>query len=60
MIAVCNTTPETEKMGVGYTDFKSLDEQAKLVRQYTGKPTDPEAPPARQVRSQFQERCRRS
>ena len=46
MIAVCNTTPETEKMGVGYTDFKSLDEQAKLVRQYTGKPTDADAPPA--------------
>lgn len=46
MIAVCNTTPLTERMGVGYTDFKSLDEQAKLVRQYTGKPTDPEAPSA--------------
>lgn len=46
MIAVCNTTPETEKMGVGHTDLKSLDEQGKLVRQYTGKPTDPEAPPA--------------
>jgi ABC-type nitrate/sulfonate/bicarbonate transport system substrate-binding protein len=46
MIAVCNTTPETEKNGVGYSDFRSLDEQAKLVRQYTGKPTDPEAPAA--------------
>lgn len=46
MIAVCNTTPLTERMGVGYTDFKSLDEQAKLVRQYTGKPTDPEPPSA--------------
>jgi NitT/TauT family transport system substrate-binding protein len=46
MIAVCNTTPETEKNGIGYSDFKSLDDQAKLVRQYTGKPTDAEAPPA--------------
>jgi ABC-type nitrate/sulfonate/bicarbonate transport system substrate-binding protein len=46
MIAVCNTTTLTEQMGVGYTDLKSLDEQGKLVRQFTGKPNDPEAPPA--------------
>ena len=45
MIAVCNTVPETEKDGVGYTDFKGLAEQAKLVKQYTGKPDDPEPPP---------------
>ena len=36
MIAVCNTVPETEKNGVGYTDLKGLSEQAKLVKQYTG------------------------
>jgi NitT/TauT family transport system substrate-binding protein len=46
MIAVCNTVAETEKNGVGYTDLKSLDEQAKLVRQYTGKPNDAEPPAA--------------
>ena len=46
MIAVCNTVPETERFGVGYTDLAKLDKQAKLVRQYTGKPDDPEAPPS--------------
>jgi NitT/TauT family transport system substrate-binding protein len=46
MIAVCNTVPEAERYGVGYNDMKSLDKQAKLVKQYTGKPDDPEPPPA--------------
>lgn len=46
MIAVCNTVPETERFGVGYTDLAKLDEQAKLAKQYTGKPDDPEPPPS--------------
>ena len=53
MIAVCNTAPETEKYGVGYTDLKSLDAQAKLVRQYTGKPNDPEPAPAERYAVNF-------
>ena len=48
MIAVCNTVPETERFGVGYTDMRKLDAQAKLVKQYTGKPDDPEPPAAEQ------------
>ena len=48
MIAVCNTVPETERFGVGYTDMRKLDAQAKLVKQYTGKPDDPEPPAADQ------------
>ena len=46
MIAVCNTVPEAERHGLGYNDLGSLDKQAKLVKQYTGKPDDPEPPPA--------------
>jgi len=46
MVAVCNTVPETEQHGLGYTDLGKLDAQAKLVKQYTGKPTDPDPPPA--------------
>jgi ABC-type nitrate/sulfonate/bicarbonate transport system substrate-binding protein len=45
MIAVCNTVPEAEQFGIGYTDLKKLADQAKLVKQYTGKPDDPEPPP---------------
>jgi NitT/TauT family transport system substrate-binding protein len=44
MIAVCNTAPECERFGVGYTDLKKLADQAKLVKQYTGKADDPEPP----------------
>jgi hypothetical protein len=39
-----NTVPECERFGVGYTDLKKLANQAKLVKQYTGKPDDPEPP----------------
>ncbi len=53
MIAVCNTVPETEKNGVGYTDLRQLDVQAKLVRQYTGKPEDPEPPAAEKYATNF-------
>jgi ABC-type nitrate/sulfonate/bicarbonate transport system substrate-binding protein len=53
MIAVCNTVPETARYGVGYTDLRSLDQQAKLVRQYTGKPEDPAPPPAERYAVNF-------
>jgi NitT/TauT family transport system substrate-binding protein len=53
MIAAVNTVPETERFGLGYTDLKSLDAQAKLVRQYTGKPTDPEPQPAERFAINF-------
>jgi NitT/TauT family transport system substrate-binding protein len=53
MIAACNTVAETEKNGVGYTDLRKLDVQAKLVRQYTGKPEDPEPPMAEKYATNF-------
>lgn len=53
MIAVANTVPETERFGVGYTDMRKLDEQAKLVRQYTGKPEDPQPPAAERYAINF-------
>lgn len=46
MVAVCNTVPETEQHGLGYTDLEKLGAQAKLVKQYTGKPNDPDPPPS--------------
>lgn len=38
--------PESIQHGVGYTDTAKIDEQAKLVKQYTGKPTDHDVPRA--------------
>ena len=45
MIAVANIFPEPEKNGLGYTDLTKLAAQAKFVRDYTGKPDDPNPPP---------------
>jgi len=44
MVAVCMTAPESREHGLGYSDFGSLTAQAKLVKQYTGGPTDPDPP----------------
>ncbi len=45
MVSVCMTGPESREHGLGYTDLKKLEGQAKLVRQYTGKPDDKDPPP---------------
>jgi ABC-type nitrate/sulfonate/bicarbonate transport system substrate-binding protein len=45
MVSVCMTGPESRENGLGYTDLKKLEAQAKLVRQYTGKPDDKDPPP---------------
>jgi len=55
MIAVCNISPEAQGHGVGYTDLAKLDQQAKLVKQYTGKPDDPDPPPASRYAVNFKE-----
>jgi NitT/TauT family transport system substrate-binding protein len=44
MVVVANMAPETEQHGLGYTDLAKLADQAKLVRQYTGKPEDANPP----------------
>jgi hypothetical protein len=46
MVAAINVVPATEQHGLGYTDPASIDQQAVLVRKYTGKPADPEPPAA--------------
>jgi NitT/TauT family transport system substrate-binding protein len=46
MLASINVTPETEQHGLGYSDLAKIDQQAKQVVQYTGKPDDPAPPPA--------------
>jgi NitT/TauT family transport system substrate-binding protein len=38
--------PESLEHGLGYTDLAKIDEQAKIVKQYTGKPSDKELPKA--------------
>jgi hypothetical protein len=38
--------PESMTHGVGYTDLGKVDEQAKVVKQYTAKPTDKDLPKA--------------
>jgi ABC-type nitrate/sulfonate/bicarbonate transport system substrate-binding protein len=45
MVSVSMTAPESRDHGLGYTDLGKLGEQAKLVKQYTGAPTDPDPPP---------------
>src|SRR5258706_6181393 len=45
MVSVCMPAPESREHGRGYTDLTKVDAQAKLVKQYTGAPTDPEPPP---------------
>ena len=46
MLSSINIVPETEQNGLGYTDFDKIDQQAKQVVLYTGKPDDP-PPPAK-------------
>jgi NitT/TauT family transport system substrate-binding protein len=38
--------PESIAHGLGYTDPAKIDAQAKIVKQYTGKPNDPDLPKA--------------
>jgi ABC-type nitrate/sulfonate/bicarbonate transport system substrate-binding protein len=38
--------PESIEHGLGYTDLGKIDAQAKIVKQYTGKPSDRELPTA--------------
>ncbi len=38
--------PESMNHGIGYTDLGKVDEQAKVVKQYTAKPTDRDPPKA--------------
>jgi len=38
--------PESIEHGLGYSDLAKLDEQAKVVKQYTGKPADKDLPKA--------------
>jgi NitT/TauT family transport system substrate-binding protein len=38
--------PESIEHGIGYTDVAKVDEQAKVVKQYTGKPSDHDLPKA--------------
>ena len=47
MLSSINIVPETEQNGLGYTDFDKIDQQAKQVVLYTGKPDDPPPPPAK-------------
>jgi hypothetical protein len=46
MLSSINITPETEQNGLGYTDVDKIDQQAKQVVLYTGKPDDT-PPPAK-------------
>jgi NitT/TauT family transport system substrate-binding protein len=47
MLSSINIVPETEQNGLGYTDLDKIDQQAKQVVLYTGKPDDPPPPPAK-------------
>ncbi len=47
MLSAINIAPETEQNGLGYTDLDKIDQQAKQVVLYTGKPDDPPPPPAK-------------
>ena len=38
--------PELIQHGIGYTDLAKIDKQAKIVKQYAGKPTDHDPPKA--------------
>jgi NitT/TauT family transport system substrate-binding protein len=38
--------PESIEHGVGYTDLQKIGDQAKIVKQYAAKPTDPDPPAA--------------
>lgn len=38
--------PESMEHGLGYTDLSKIDAQAKIVKEYAGKPNDPDLPPA--------------
>jgi NitT/TauT family transport system substrate-binding protein len=46
MLSSINIAPETEQNGLGYTDLDKIDQQAKQVVLYTGKPDD-RPPPAK-------------
>jgi NitT/TauT family transport system substrate-binding protein len=46
MLSSINIVPETEQNGLGYTDLDKIDQQAKQVVLYTGKPDDV-PPPAK-------------
>ena len=41
------TAPESIQHGVGYTDLAKINAQAKIVKQYAAKPTDPDLPDAK-------------
>ena len=45
MVSISMTAPESRDHGLGYTDLGKLGEQAKLVKQYTAAPADPDPPP---------------
>jgi len=47
MLSSINIVPETEQNGLGYSDLDKIDQQAKQVVLYTGKPDDPPPPPAK-------------
>ena len=47
MLSSINIAPETEQNGLGYTDLDKIDQQAKQVALYTGKPDDPPPPPGK-------------
>jgi NitT/TauT family transport system substrate-binding protein len=46
MTRVIMMAPESMEHGLGYSDLAKIDEQAKVVKQYTGKPGDRDLPKA--------------